>query len=173
MTMALQEYLIGKNWPLFTPVLLALVEATDSKLKAMGLKVLRAFLEKCPANILQETGLGDIFEQSVFPILLSLPRLTPEDESLELLEPAYAAAIGLASAQFPDDRTRHQKKRFLARLLRQGLLAGHYHASEYPDIMETLSRQASTIVQQLGTCTIPYSRVSCIHSWVQAWPLIV
>ncbi|KAF6808268.1 poly polymerase protein [Colletotrichum plurivorum] len=152
------ESLIGKHWPLFTPVLLALVEDTDSKFKAKGLKILKDFLARCPASVLQDTGLGEIFEQLIFPILLSLPRLTPENESLELLEPAYDAAIGLAAAQFPDDRSRHQKNRFLTRLLRQGPIAGHYHASEYPKIMEILSRQASLILQQLGTCAIPHLR---------------
>ncbi|KAF9870862.1 putative poly polymerase protein [Colletotrichum karsti] len=150
------EQVVGKNWPLFTPVLLALIDDTDTRYKAQGLAILQSFLARCPSSVLQDTGLGEIFEQSIFPSLMSLPTLTPEEESVQLLDPAYGAAIRLASAQFPEERSRPRKNRLFVRLLREGIISGYWYASEYPRTVELLVRQASLVVQHLGTFTIPH-----------------
>ncbi|OLN97322.1 hypothetical protein CCHL11_01111, partial [Colletotrichum chlorophyti] len=150
------EVIIGKNWPLFTPVLLALLDDTESKFKRRGLCALQNFLLKCPARALNDTGLGEVFEQSIFPSLLSLPTLTTESESLQLLEPAFDALIRLADAQFPDKKNIAQRNRLLTRLLREGIFAGYWHATEYPRIVELFGRKTVPIIQHLGTFTIPH-----------------
>ncbi|KAL0933036.1 poly polymerase protein [Colletotrichum truncatum] len=152
------ELLIEKCWPLYTPVLLALLDETDTTCKARGLNILQDFLARCPVNILRETGLGEIFEQSVFPSLLSLPTLTAEDEAVQLLDPAYNALIRLANAQFPEAGARPQRNRLLIKILREGLLTGYWHASEYVRIVELLARQVASVVQHLGAFTVPHLR---------------
>ncbi|OHF01408.1 hypothetical protein CORC01_03164 [Colletotrichum orchidophilum] len=144
------DALAGKSWPMFTPVLLALLDDPDTKFKAKGLSVLSDFLAKCPAKVLVETGLGSIFEQSLFPCLLSLPTLTPEKESLQLLGPAYSAIIQLAKMQFPEAKARDKKNKLLTRLLREGILPGYWQSSEYVEIVELLARQTISIVNELG-----------------------
>ncbi|TQN66352.1 hypothetical protein CSHISOI_09084, partial [Colletotrichum shisoi] len=135
------ESLVSKCWPLFTPVLLALMDDTETKFKRKGLLVLHNFVLRCPARLLGDTGLGEIFQQSVFPSLLSLPGSTPEDESLQLLVPAYNAIVQLAETQFTDDEARPQKTKILIKLLTEGILAGYWHASEYIRIVELLAQQ--------------------------------
>ncbi|KAK6224764.1 poly a polymerase head domain-containing protein [Colletotrichum tabaci] len=109
-------------------------------------------------RLLGDTGLGEIFQQSVFPSLLSLPGSTPEDESLQLLVPAYNAIVQLAEAQFPDDEARPQKTKLLVKLLTEGILAGYWHASEYIRIVELLAQQIIPIVHQLGQSAIPHMK---------------
>ncbi|KXH59591.1 hypothetical protein CSAL01_04347 [Colletotrichum salicis] len=144
------DALIEKSWPLFTPVILALLDDSDTKFKARGLTILGDFLVKCPAKVLVQTGLGDIFEQSVFPSLLSLPTLTPEKESLLLLDPAYSAIIQLAKIQFPGAGDKDKKNKLLTRLLREGVFPGYWQASEFIGIVQLLARQTTSIVSELG-----------------------
>ncbi|KAK1635246.1 hypothetical protein BDP81DRAFT_377328 [Colletotrichum phormii] len=144
------DALIEKSWPLFTPVLLALLDDSDTKFKARGLTILGDFLVKCPAKVLVQTGLGGIFEQSVFPSLLSLPTLTPEKESLLLLDPAYGTIIQLAKIQFPGAGDRDKKNKLLTRLLREGVFPGYWQASEFIGIVQLLARQTTSIVSELG-----------------------
>lgn len=146
----LQDVLVEKSWPLFTPVLLALLDDPDTKFKALGLAILGDFLAKCPGKVLVQTGLGDIFEQSVFPSLLSLPTLTPETESLLLLDPAYSAIIQLARIQFPGAGDIDKKNRLLTRLLREGVFMGYWQASDYVGIVQLLARQTTSIINELG-----------------------
>ncbi|KAF4824562.1 CCA tRNA nucleotidyltransferase [Colletotrichum tropicale] len=150
------EHIIATKWPLFVPVILCLIDDTDTAYKARGLAILQEFLERSTASMLRATGLGEIFEQSIFPSLMSLPTLTHEDESIQLLVPAYGAVIRLADVQFPDPSTGSQKNRFLSRLLREAILAGYWHASDYAGIVEVLTRQVSSVVRRLGAFTIPH-----------------
>lgn len=85
--------------------------------------------------------------------------MTPEEESLQLIDPAYDAILLLASARFPGRQARPQKDRLLTRLLREGLLSSYWHASEYARIVELLARKALAVVEQLGTSTIPHMKV--------------
>ncbi|ENH75272.1 hypothetical protein FOC1_g10010663, partial [Fusarium oxysporum f. sp. cubense race 1] len=89
--------LIQQHWPLFLPVLLALVENESTKTKARGLRTTREFMSKCPAQVLQNTGIGHVFAGVTFPLLLYLPSVTPEDESTTILIPAYDAISMLLS----------------------------------------------------------------------------
>ncbi|WDK17552.1 tRNA nucleotidyltransferase (poly A polymerase head domain-containing protein) [Colletotrichum graminicola] len=145
------ESLISKSWPLFTPVLLALIDDTETKFNKKGLVILHDFLSRCPPHLIGNTGLGEVFEQSVFPSLLSLPGVTPEDESLQLLGPAYNAIIELAKTWFPDGKSRPAKMKFLIKVLREGVLAGYWHASEYAGVVELLAKKSISIISQLGT----------------------
>ncbi|KAK2044105.1 hypothetical protein LZ31DRAFT_497740 [Colletotrichum somersetense] len=154
------ESLISKSWPLFTPVLLALVDDTETKFKKKGLIILHDFLSRCPTHVIGNTGLGEVFEQSVFPSLLSLPGITPEAESLQLLGPAYNAIIELAKVWFPNRESRPAKMRFLIKVLREGILAGYWHASEYVGIVELLAQMAIPIISQLGPYAVPHLKAS-------------
>ncbi|KAK1953573.1 hypothetical protein LY78DRAFT_594282 [Colletotrichum sublineola] len=154
------EHLISKSWPLFTPVLLALVDDAETKFKKKGLLILRDFLSRCPPHVIGNTGLGEIFEQSVFPSLLSLPGVTPEDEALQLLGPAYDSITELAQAWSQNGETRPEKTKLLVKVLREGVLAGYWHASEYVGIVELLAQKAIPIISQLGPYAVPHLKAS-------------
>ncbi|KAK1596243.1 uncharacterized protein LY79DRAFT_509761 [Colletotrichum navitas] len=154
------ESLISQSWPLFTPVLLALIDDTETKFKKKGLVALQDFLSRCPPHLIGNTGLGEVFEQSVFPSLLSLPGVTPEDESLQLLGPAYNAITELAKTWFPNGESTPAKMKLLIKVLREGVLAGYWHASEYVGVVELLAQKSIPIISQLGPYAVPHLKAS-------------
>lgn len=147
---------VAQNWPLYVPVLVTLCEEADLSIRAAGLRSLSAFLQNCPARILKNTGIDAVFEKTVLPSLSFLPSLTPEDDSLTILRPAYDALIQLGKM---DD-----KGKLLDRVLREGILAGYAHAEEYVRIVEELLRISREIVQALGINTVKHLSVSCTVS---------
>ncbi|KAI8623852.1 hypothetical protein F5Y19DRAFT_491850 [Xylariaceae sp. FL1651] len=92
--------LLQQHWPLYTPILLTLLdEPQPTSLKLRSLSIFRDFWARCPDGLLARTGLADVFEQAVFPAVLSLPSLTPETESLALLGAAYPALFSMAGLE--------------------------------------------------------------------------
>ena len=103
------------------------------------------------------TGLDQVFQQAISPSLYFLPRLTPEKESIEILEPAYQALLQLASVQ--DDEKK--RVRLLDMLLRDGVLTGYSHAGEHISLAEFLLRQSSCVVDRMGVHAVKHLKV-CI-----------
>ncbi|RGP66415.1 hypothetical protein FLONG3_8852 [Fusarium longipes] len=146
--------LIKSHWPLFMPVLLALVEDESIEVKARGLRSLIVFVEKCPVQLLQSTGIGRVFADVAFPFLLYLPSVTPEDQSVTILGPAYDVLIKLAECAGSPDNS--ERRRFLDRILRDGVFAGHHHASQHTRIVQILIQKAATVVNCLGIYSIKH-----------------
>ncbi|KAI0482105.1 hypothetical protein GGR56DRAFT_670024 [Xylariaceae sp. FL0804] len=97
--------LLQKHWPLFTPVLLALLDDhhddyhdhdAGGQRVVRALRLARAFWARCPQGLLRRTGLAAVLERAVFPFVLCLPSLTPEPESAALLAAAYPALLDMA-----------------------------------------------------------------------------
>lgn len=144
----LQSDLVQANWPLFTPVLLTLLEDRETLIRRKGLDTLITFIEKTPPKILTSTGIGTVFQEAVFPTLLYLPTLTPEAESVTLLRPAYAALLALAKAD--EDQQSLDRRKQLDKLLRDGVFAAYHHSSEHLRIVEVLMDASSEIVAALS-----------------------
>ncbi|KAF7545837.1 hypothetical protein G7Z17_g8870 [Cylindrodendrum hubeiense] len=142
---ASEPSLIKDHWPLFTPVLLALAEDESTDVKSRGLEILALFVGKCPAQILQTTGIGLIFEDVTFPALLYLPSLTPEQESTKLLVPAYDVLIRLAETHQPSQSL--NRRRLLDKLLREGVFAAYFHASQYARLVQILMEMISSVME--------------------------
>ncbi|KAG7121434.1 hypothetical protein HYQ45_014616 [Verticillium longisporum] len=150
-----EEFFIGKKWPLYTPVLLALLDDPEARIKARGLQISRVFVQKCSPSLLYDTGLGDIMEQSITPILSYLPSLTPEDESVLLLEAAYPAVIELARRYAKDPQFVPSAQRIRARLMRE-VCGGYMHASQFLLVTDVLLRHLGTLVHDSGFAASPY-----------------
>ncbi|RSM07981.1 hypothetical protein CEP52_004916 [Fusarium oligoseptatum] len=146
--------LIQQHWPLFTPVLLALVENESIGIKSRGLEILASFVAKCPAQVLQNTGIGRVFEDATFPMLLYLPSVTPEEQSTTILSPAYDVLIKLAESS--DGVQNPERRRLLDKALRDGIFAGHFHASQYSRIVQVLMQKTASIVNCLGIYSIKH-----------------
>ncbi|KAF4442150.1 CCA tRNA nucleotidyltransferase mitochondrial [Fusarium acutatum] len=146
--------LIKQHWPLFLPVLLALVENESTKTKARGLRTTREFMNKCPAQVLQSTGIGRVFADVAFPLLLYLPSVTPEDESTTILIPAYDVLIKLA--QSTGDTNSIERRRLFDKILRDGVFAGYFHASQHTRIVQALLQKATAVINSLGIYTIKH-----------------
>lgn len=149
-----------QHWPLFTPVLLALVEDEDTVIRERGLHIAGKFLETCPGYILRTTGIGVVFREAIFPTLFILPSLTPEEESVRLLRPAYRALLLLAQSN--TDLSDPDRRGQLNKLLQEGVFAGCHHASEHASVVELLMINAEAIVNALGLYATKHLQVKCL-----------
>ncbi|AEO55170.1 hypothetical protein MYCTH_2051209 [Thermothelomyces thermophilus ATCC 42464] len=155
--------LIAKHWPLFIPVLLTLVDDIATSVRRRGLLILADFLGKMPDRTLHDTGLAKVFEDAVFPTLAFLPGLTPEQESVELLGPAYLALRRLADKQpaaGKDGIAGAPKNTLLDKMLREGVFMGYFHAKEHVNIVEVLCQQTETILNEMGVHAVKHLKVS-------------
>lgn len=157
-----QPALIQQHWPLFTPVLLALVENESIDVKSRGLEILASFVAKCPGQVLQNTGIGRVFEDATFPMLLYLPSVTPEEQSTAVLSPAYDVLTKLAESS--EGFQNPERRRLLDKALRDGIFAGHFHASQYSRIVQVLMQKTASIVNCLGIYSIKHLKVRRLYN---------
>ncbi|KAF4337704.1 CCA tRNA nucleotidyltransferase mitochondrial [Fusarium beomiforme] len=143
--------LVQQQWPLFLPVLLALVENESIDVKARGLRTTREFIDKCPSQVLQNTGIGRVFADVTFPLLLYLPTVTPEYQSTTILIPAYDVLIELAESTGTTNSI--ERRQFFDKILRDGVFAGYFHASQHTRIVQVLLQKATAVINGLGIYT--------------------
>lgn len=165
----IQDALLQAHWPSFTPFLLALLDDPDTGSRAQGLRAAEVFIRECPAKVLAERGMGKVLEEAILPTLQFLPTHTPEDESAQLLEPAYTALILLASTRFAYDGDMGAKRSLLDRLLREGIFSAYSHASEYVRIVEVLAKKANSIIDELGIYATKHLKVGRHPGFRLSW----
>lgn len=136
-------------------------EATNSKVK--GCELLDIFLKVTPTSLLQRTGLGEVFQNSLMPCLSYLPTLTPEEESLRLLSAVYPALLTLIRQRYDkcNEDCEIQRIKALDKILRVGILYGYAHAGENVTIATFLVSQISDLVNQMGIASVKHLKV-CI-----------
>jgi hypothetical protein len=123
--------------------------------------MLSTFVPRFPPKILLQTGLGPVFEDAIHPTLLFLPSLTPVEESLQLLPPSYKALEVLAEVRFAEDgQDTAERVKFFDRVIREGVLAGFFHAAEHPAIIEVILTQLSVFVSKMGIQSVKHLKVS-------------
>lgn len=146
-------------WPLYIPPLLSLIDDPSTRVRARGLRLAAAFLRRFPGPKLRATGLASVFEDAVFPTLSYLPSLTPEDESVALLGPAFDALLVLAgklASAAEQLESAREERRLLDKILRQGVLSGYAHCPEHARVVEVLVRNAGSVVGALGVASVKY-----------------
>lgn len=148
-----------KHWPLYMPLLLRLLEDTHASFRRHGLELADLFIHRCPAHILRDSGIVELLEDVIFPTLHFLPTQVGEDESLQLLEPAYRSLVALARASFDRERDMPRKRRLLGRLLKDAVFLSYAHTSEYASIVRFLARQARIITDELGIYATKHLKV--------------
>ncbi|KAE8450432.1 hypothetical protein EG329_006507 [Mollisiaceae sp. DMI_Dod_QoI] len=177
------QEIITAYWNMFIPPLLSLLDTPTTSILVRGLGTLSAFLPKFSSKLLQQTGLGEVFEGAVMPTLLYLPSITPLEESVQILPAAFEALFILVDIRFPSStssstiisaptssgivttssqtastkpNTPDQRIAFLDRLLRKGVLMPHLHAAEHPQITTILLSSLSTLVSIMGIHTVKH-----------------
>ena len=154
-----QDEIISQSWPLFVPPVLTLLDDPNTEIRIRGLEILTAFLRKLTWRLLLRTGLGEVFEDAVMPTLLYLPSLTPVDESVRLLKPAYEALYTLADKRFPAKEAYTENMRFMDRIIRHGVLQGYSHSHEYPQIVEVLLQEMDALINKMGIHSVKHLKV--------------
>ncbi|KAM3080481.1 hypothetical protein ACMFMG_005431 [Clarireedia jacksonii] len=127
-------------------------------------------------TLLTQTGLASVFQDALLPICLSLPSLTPLEDSVRLIPLAYGALWALGSVLFEDrvlslenassnsnsKETEHQKPKqkdrtkFYTLILHQSVLPSFLSTIDSPKLLLILLPALSTLVRQLAIYTVKY-----------------
>ena len=106
------------------------------------------------------------------PSLLSLPSLTEEAQSLQMLKSACPALISLACVRFPGEKHHSARIKALDNILRNGILKGYAHAGEQVKIAEVLVSEMTVLMDQLGIESIKHLKVSYEALRIKMWLIL-
>ncbi|KAJ5431328.1 hypothetical protein N7445_009060 [Penicillium cf. griseofulvum] len=163
------------HFQLFVPTILAMVDDNNLPFKTKGCALLTQLLQpiqESGSDILRRTNLTSVFEDAVTPCLLSLPSITPEDRSLDLLGEAYPALLSaLKTAYKGPAQSEKDKEAYttsLAKILRSNLISSFHHVSSgtpasgstasfpHPRLSTFLLKKITIIINELGIHTTKY-----------------
>ncbi|KAF2188295.1 poly A polymerase C-terminal region-like protein [Zopfia rhizophila CBS 207.26] len=155
---------VETNWGLLIPPILKLMDDISLKWKAVGCEMLTLLLKSTPPALLKRTGLGNVFEESLWPLFTYLPNLTEEKESAALLDEVFPALRALADAMYPPSKPTDQtssstpREKFLDKILREGILAPTFHAppSTYPHLATILLKHLPSLQQAMGIDSVKH-----------------
>ena len=180
---ASRKEVVEKQFYLLVPPILALIDDSEISSKTCGCELLGALCNtilECKSSILSRSGLADVFADSLKANFLLLPTLTPENESLTLLRQLYPAFRALASATYPPEPLsastksghpeaallkpsvaatrpyRDPRQQMLDTILRHGILASYYHASDHVAIAEFLIHEATFVISDMQINAVKY-----------------
>jgi hypothetical protein len=163
-----QENIMERSWNLFIPPLVTLLDDPSTPIRSRALSILSSFLPKIGGKRLKQTGLAEVFEEAVMPTLMFLPSITPVDESMQLLPPAYNALFVLADVRWgkasnaeiePESKVSAEKLKFYDHIMRKGILTGYGHAHEHVKIVVLLTEQIGFIVEKMGLAAVKHLKV--------------
>jgi hypothetical protein len=164
------------------PAILALIDDNNLKFKEMGCELLIKILQpihQSGSDILVRTNLTSVFEDAITPCLLSLPTITPEESSIQLLGAAYPALLSLfktvyktPSPKNSKDQNEKDRETYAAKIskvLRSNLISSFHHISSstataistsvsfpHPRLSTFLLECITTFVKELGINTTMY-----------------
>lgn len=162
------EAILSNYWHLYIPVLLTLIDEPQTEIKVRAMHTFSIFWRRCPPGQMARVGLADVFEQAIFPAVLHLPTLTPEDESIQILDAAYPALFQIAGLPNPEEaigegvqqlRFTEAQRKLLDKIIRQGILIGYHHASEHIRLNELFCKKTSFLVNGMGILAVKHLKV--------------
>jgi hypothetical protein len=156
-------------FPLLVPPILSLIDDDSLPFKARGCDLLANFLtpiRECRSDLLRRTNLSSVFDDALTLCLLSIPTITPEDESLQLLGAAYPALLsvlqicyhryppsetpsGKAPSSSPEDKTAYITR--ITSILRNNIIPSFHHVSSSTPTAISTSLLASFPFHRLST----------------------
>jgi hypothetical protein len=185
---------IEANWALLIPPILKILDDIDLQWKAVGAELLTLLLKSTPPSLLARTGVGKVFEDTLIPLFTYLPTLTPENESVVLLDKAFPALMALPDVLYPPSPTPNTvsslpspstkptpdsslstpREKFLDKLLRDGILSPLFHAppSAYPKLATTLLSHLPPLLRAMGIDSVKHLQpLTTLLSNILAEPL--
>lgn len=153
-----------------------MIDDNNLHFKTEGCLLLTLLLQPIQQNgsdILRRTNLTSVFEEAVTPCLLSIPTITPEDKSLQLLGAAYPALLNVLKTaykgKFKSEQDQQAYTAGLANILRSNLISSFHHVSSstpasgsttasfpYPRLSTFLLDQMAVFVNELGVQATKY-----------------
>ncbi|KAK5132287.1 hypothetical protein LTR08_009195 [Meristemomyces frigidus] len=157
---ALDATLLEEVWPLLIPPVLTLLDDWEPNYKRQGAQLLLQLLAATPPLLLERTGLGEVFEEALLPCLTFLPTITPEQDSIALLNAAFPALLALSKVRYPHHlaptskisipELQRARTKFLDTVVRKGVVAGYHHCSQYPRLIALLFCHLVPLLNELG-----------------------
>ncbi|QUC15904.1 uncharacterized protein UV8b_00145 [Ustilaginoidea virens] len=149
-----EEAYVARHWHLFIPALVALAGNCRGSFKIMGLEAIILFINKCPATTIYATGVDRVLESVIMPMLLLVPPLIPEEESVVVLNLGYQAILSLATKNA--DIHCCSRRRLLDTVVRDGILASHLHALERTSTLKALLDNTAKVVVCLNVFSVKH-----------------
>lgn len=171
---------LERHFPLLIPPTLSLIDDENLVYKSRGCSILLQLLKpirESESDILRRTNLSSVFEDAVKQCFFSLPTITPEDDSIKLLEVAYPALLSVIQTTcqlptVPTDKEPDNKSTYitgLTSILRDHIIPSFHHISStnttltssfasfpYPRLSTLLVNQLHTLLPELGIHTTKY-----------------
>ncbi|KAF2838754.1 poly A polymerase C-terminal region-like protein [Patellaria atrata CBS 101060] len=153
---------LDEAWPLLVPPILNILDDHDPVYKARGAVFLNLLLNMTPPSLLTRTGLGEVFADALIPLFTYLPSLTPESQSIEVLNAAFPALLTLSRLRYPRtiakflDTTNKDREKFLHVIMRRGILSPHAHCRDNVRIAETLLDNLPPLLQEMGILSVKH-----------------
>ena len=157
---------------LLVPAILALIDDSTIAFKTKGCDLLYQTLisiQESGSDILLRTNLVSVFQEAITACLLSLPSITPEKSSLEILGAAYPALLALLKAtyqpisQLPTAKAERNMELYITtvtKILRSNLISSFHHISS--------STPASTTTA--STVSFPHPHLSTfLLGWISSF----
>jgi hypothetical protein len=150
---------LEREWGFIIPPLLAIMDDTETSNRAKGCNMLVAILSTCPPALLKRTGLAPVFEESLYSSVAFLPSLTPEAESVILLNAALPALLELTNVAHPNtqkDDHNSARQKSVDTILRKAILQPYTHAGEHVRIAGVLLKHLPATLTFLGIDSVKH-----------------
>ncbi|KAL4988339.1 hypothetical protein BDW68DRAFT_187245 [Aspergillus falconensis] len=165
------------HFPLLVPPILALIDDNSHVYKRLGCILLSQLLipiRESKSDILRRTNLSSVFEDAIRPLFHSLPTITPEDDSIQLLGEAYPALRSIVQTSYRLSPTANQSTSSIQRLkddekfistttktLRDHLIPSFHHISSTNPTISSGSTFASFPHPRLSTLLLDQIAITC------------
>ncbi|CAD6448751.1 dd3292e5-bb48-432e-9c6d-252aaf7ae78a [Sclerotinia trifoliorum] len=162
-------------FPQLVPALLILLDSPSNPIRIHALRLLPSLFSKMGKKLLIKTGLGEVFEDAIHPVLLFLPSITPVEDTLKLLPVGYEALYAICDAKWPErddeqtstgaitaptssllsqktntaESTIRLRLAFLDKIIRHAILPAYTHCQEIPSVVEILISQIGIIIPKM------------------------
>ncbi|KAL4992924.1 hypothetical protein BDV10DRAFT_190449 [Aspergillus recurvatus] len=165
------------HFPLLVPPILALIDDNNHFYKRLGCVLLSQFLipiRESKSDILRRTNLSSVFEDAIRPLFHSLPTITPEDDSIQLLGEAYPALRSLVQTSYrlspaatqsnPSTQRPKEDEKFIStttKTLRDHLIPSFHHISSTNPTTTSGTTFASFPHPRLSTLLLDQIAITC------------
>ncbi|EAA61363.1 hypothetical protein AN7312.2 [Aspergillus nidulans FGSC A4] len=165
------------HFPLLVPPTLSLIDDSSHFYKRLGCILLSQFLvpiRESKSDILRRTNLSSVFEDAIRPLFHSLPTITPEDDSIQLLSEAYPALRSLVQTSYrlssatnrstSSPRQLTDEEKFIStttKTLRDHLIPSFHHISSTNPTTSSGSTFASFPHPRLSTFLLEQIAITC------------
>ncbi|KAL4883430.1 hypothetical protein BJY04DRAFT_226490 [Aspergillus karnatakaensis] len=163
---AVDRTYLEAHFPLIVPSILTLIDDDSLSSKCTGCTLLTKLLipiRTSNSDILRRTNLSSVFEDAIRPCFHSLPTITPEDESIDLLSAAYPALRSLLLTSYPRP-PQGQNEQFLfatVKTLRDHLIPSFHHISSTTASANSTSTLSSFPHPRLSTLLLDQMAIVC------------